>query len=323
VRPAVPLALAIADLHISLDPPRARAETQEEWLALQAGYFRQVDFLARSLGGSLGGRSSLPVLCAGDIFDRWDSPAELINWALENLPHHLYAVPGQHDLPHHNYREVHRSAYWTLVQANKVRCLDSLETPPPADKVRVYGFAWGVEPEALPPEVSDNGLFHIAVCHRYVWRGRARFPKASAIDHIDHLRDRLEGFRVAIFGDNHHGFNCELPGRSTGIEVYNCGTFLRRKVDEISLRPSVGIIYSDGTVKRHFLDTSLDRFRDASDLPRPEAAGLDTTALAEEIRHLADASLNFRGAVEAFLRENPDLGQRVAAAVRNCWEGNQ
>ena len=37
-----------------------------------------------------------PVICAGDIFDKWNSPPELINFAYDNLPE-IYAIPGQHD----------------------------------------------------------------------------------------------------------------------------------------------------------------------------------------------------------------------------------
>ena len=50
-----------------------------------------------------------PECLRANIYTKWP---ELINWAIKHLPPML-AVPGQHDLPYHDYKELGRSAYAT------------------------------------------------------------------------------------------------------------------------------------------------------------------------------------------------------------------
>jgi DNA repair exonuclease SbcCD nuclease subunit len=114
VRTAV--ACCVADLHLSERVPAARGESPAEWLETQANYLRQIDDIARSLG--------VPVLIAGDVFDRWNAPAELINFAIDHMPTGVLSVPGNHDLPNHDLDQIERSAYWTLVRAGALSYLD-------------------------------------------------------------------------------------------------------------------------------------------------------------------------------------------------------
>jgi hypothetical protein len=93
---------------------------EEDWLEAQRRPLKEVRELQNE--------HQCVVICAGDIFDRnrkisdgWDAPAELINFALEELPDGMYAIPGQHDLPNHQYIDIGRSAYWTLVKIGKIK----------------------------------------------------------------------------------------------------------------------------------------------------------------------------------------------------------
>src|SRR5687768_17059020 len=110
VQPNYPIAIAISDLHLSLLKPACRAD--DNWLEVQAHYLKQVRDLAHPDG--------LPVLCAGDVFDRCNAPAELINFALKHLPDEMICVPGQHDLVGHRIDSMHRCGYGVLKQAGKI-----------------------------------------------------------------------------------------------------------------------------------------------------------------------------------------------------------
>ena len=104
-------AIAISDLHLTLNTPSCRAE--KDWLEVMSGYFQQVKDYHQQVEGIPYG-NVVPIICAGDVFDRPNPPIELVNWAIRTLPT-MYSVPGQHDLVHHNLSDIKKSAYWTLV----------------------------------------------------------------------------------------------------------------------------------------------------------------------------------------------------------------
>src|SRR5688500_1062308 len=96
---AEPIAILCADLHLTMKQPACRDD--DDWMKTQAGYLSQLKMLQKS--ETMG--PVLPILCAGDIFDKWNAPPELIHFALEHLPDGMICVPGQHDLPNHRMEE--------------------------------------------------------------------------------------------------------------------------------------------------------------------------------------------------------------------------
>lgn len=152
-------------------------------------------------------RTAAPVIYAGDIFDKWNSPPELINFALEQLPPG-YAIPGQHDLPCHAYEDVHKSAYYTLCHSGH---LIDLKPNEPVEivknKVRLHGFPWGHTP--YPCKNKKQDWIDVAVVHDYCWiknKGYQGAPEDKAMS--KHLV-RLMGYDLAVFGDNHIQFLVE------------------------------------------------------------------------------------------------------------------
>lgn len=306
-----PVAILCADLHLSLTPPACRTETQEEWLDVQAHYLDQIKALRKSLG-------NVEVFCSGDIFDRWNPSPELINFALARLPSGMLAVPGQHDLMHHRYDLMHKSGYGVLKGANKIYDL----TPSPWSLgdggTFVYGFGWN-QP-INPPRV---GLLRVALIHRYVWTIKSGYPGASEESHLEKMMGDLKKYHVAVFGDNHCPFQKKLK---TGTLVWNCGTFIRRKSDEIKYCPRLGILCSTSgekpsyTIEYHYLDTSIDRFHDRPE--EREQKEFDMREFLESLEDLGEQGMNFREAVERHLRDNrkkynPELARKVLALA---WE---
>src|SRR3990172_3116798 len=102
---AQPIAILTADWHLSHKPPIFRS-TEPDWYAAMQ---RPLDEII-----SLSVIHHCPVLCAGDIFHKWNSPPELINFVMSQADCTKLTIAGQHDLPNHNFREIERSAYWTL-----------------------------------------------------------------------------------------------------------------------------------------------------------------------------------------------------------------
>ena len=108
------IAVLCSDIHLSHKPPVARS-SEDDWYAAMARTLDQVLDISNE--------HTAPLIIAGDLFDRWNSQPELINFAMGSFrafQHGVYAIPGQHDLPYHDYTEIHKSAYYTLVKAGVI-----------------------------------------------------------------------------------------------------------------------------------------------------------------------------------------------------------
>lgn len=315
---AEPIAILCSDLHLSIKQPACRAD---DWLSVQRDYLLQVKDLActvkeRWLGnGNVTGRA-IPILCAGDIFDRWNAPPELIRFALEHLPDGMICVPGQHDLPNHSFQEIHRSAYGVLLEAGKIQCAAThrrTEVPSRSHlsigNWNIYGFAWG---EEIAPHASGGWRPSLALCHQYVWTVEASYPGAPEAAHLAQFAEPLKPYKVAVFGDNHKGF---LKKLKTGTTVLNCGGFIRRKSDEIDYQPHVGILRVDGMVELHKLDTSKDQFRTPEEMA--SAVEVDMIGFVEELSRLGEHGLDFRESVRR-AADSMDLPGAVKEKVLKC-----
>ena len=193
-------ALLLSDIHFCHKPPVARSN-EPNWYDAMARYCDQVTIVQEHFGEP-------PVIIAGDVFDKWNPPPELINFVIDKLPERCYGIPGQHDLPNHSYDEIHRSAFWTLVLSGKLT-----EIPPdesysiPDSKVICYPFPWGF-PIKPNKHYGGGGCWtHLAVCHSYIWTDDGNgHPEASKDQRTSKYRKKLRGYDCAVFGDNHKGF---------------------------------------------------------------------------------------------------------------------
>jgi len=241
------VALLLADIHLGVKVPIAREE-EPSWFSAMARPWLEVNDLIRDAKKVNGAPPA--VLCAGDIFDRWNSPPEMINWALEHLPT-MYAIPGNHDLPNHRPELAHRSAYGTLVRAGKIIELDSVAK-------RIYNLDVYGQPfnEEVPIPLQSDKVVKVLVTHEYLWTTGTGFAGASEECKLSSVAKKFSGFDVVVVGDNHIGFERRLKG---GTFVFNCGALIRRKASEAIHHPRVGLLKMDGTVVIHQLDTSKDK----------------------------------------------------------------
>lgn len=291
VQAAHPIAVLVSDLHLTLLQPKCRAD--DNWMETQEAYLRQVTELASSQGHWV-----LPILCAGDIFDRWNPPAELICFALQHLPNEMYCVPGQHDLPNHRLDGMHRSGYGVLKAARRIKDLSGGAFPDIPEPLSIYGFGWN---EAIQPPKKDDARIKVAVIHRYCWTEGKAFPDAPQENNVTAFKQQLKGYDVAVFGDNHKGFTA----MSGDCLVVNCGSFIRRKSDETEYQPRLGILYSDGSVKLRKLDISGDKFHEAEE-DRKEIE-FDMQGFIKGLEKLGNHGLDFREMVKEYLeKEKPE-----------------
>ena len=253
-----------------------------------------------------------PILYAGDIFDRWNAGPEIIHFALRHLPHG-WAVPGQHDLPNHNYDELHRSAYGVLVEA------DLLTNIPPGVRmhigggVAVTGFPWGFPPK---PIETDGDTCEVALIHKFVWIKGCGYPGAA--DEAFLSIKNLRGYTVAVYGDNHKGFLVK-PKTEKDPWVLNCGGLMRRKIDERDYKPGIGLLMEDGSVTRHHLCTEGEKFTTLTAAEEAVAQTLNMSEFVDELKALGGGdALNFEATMKRFMDQNntpPDVREVILEAL--------
>ena len=289
------IAILCADIHLSHKPPIWRSN-EPDWYAAMARPLVEIQELSEEY--------DCPVLCAGDIFDKWNSPAELINFALEHFPKKISAIPGQHDLPEHNLDNIYRSAYETLVRAKKIENLIPLILQPHLG-ISLKSFPFGIDIRPLKKE--ERSKLNIALVHDYVWYGKAKYPNAPEEKEIPKgikkpnkhmVNGKYYGYDVIVYGDNHKSFLTHI-GKTT---IFNCGTLMRRKSDEEDYKPQVGLLFSDSSVERYYLDISKDVHLTVDDTVKEAEAldEIDMEVFAKELRKLGSSALDFANAIKQF-----------------------
>jgi len=302
------LAVLCSDIHFSHKPPAARSG-ESDWYSAMAKTINEVAHISSSLG-----EGPCPVIAAGDIFDRWNPPPELINFAIDVLSKFsgaFYCIPGQHDLPNHRYDEMHRSAYGALVRTPQAKDLrpDCQQTVLLAGNrpLVVHPFPWGHDITPVDRLEWKSDSLHLAVVHSYIWKSGKGHPGADEEDKVGRYVKQLETYDCAVFGDNHQGF---VANRN---RILNCGTLMRRRSDEIDYQPRVGILREDGTIDLHHLDTR-DEVMDSTAGPDIETEEYDFDDLFSGLRSFDLDSIDFRDCV---LRILDDVGadDQVRTAV--------
>lgn len=293
--------ISCGDLHLSEKAPACRAE-EKDWLATQVGYLGQLAALRH--------KHKADIVCTGDIFDKWNSTARLINLVLETIPRSMRTIPGNHDLAYHNLANINQTAYWTLRNSDAIEHLQ--EDGPPGwvflsdgRHVRLHAFPYGAELHGLDEggtvwsKSSDKsqGALDVAVVHKYTWMGGHKHPGAKEEDHVTVLMDKLTGYDTILIGDNHKPFETVKHLRDDKYQyAFNGGGFMRRRSDEKDLRPSVGLVMSDGSVERHYLDISRDVFSETVSKEVEESE--DSIEFIQALSGLQDETANFFDAVK-------------------------
>jgi hypothetical protein len=293
------LAISCADLHICQRPPIARSE-EPDW---QEAMKRPLLELAK-----LKQEHDCHLLIAGDVFDRYNTPAETINWTIKNLPE-AYSICGNHEMPNHSYKDLKRSAYWTLVEAGVLHHLrpgKPIEVPAKGGRVlRLHAFPFGFP--ITPLKNRSHAVMEIAVVHSYLWTVGTNHKDASEDQNLQNCLEKFKGYDVLLFGDNHIHFSQRLR---SGATIWNNGSLMRRRSDQDKHEPSVGLIHPDNSISRYKLDCSKDILIKKEELMPESSPGMDD--FIEELGSLSDVVLDFREAMERALVGVP---QRVREIV--------
>ena len=290
------LAVVCADIHLAHKKPSARS-SEPDWYTAQGRMLDQLRSIAE--------QEQAPILCAGDVFHRFNPPPALINFAIERLPP-MYAVPGQHDQQHHR-KSLEPTAFLTLVKTGVIKPINELVS---LDRLVVHGWGWGESVQPVERNQWDEHSLHLALIHQYCATAATAHPGASKASRPSAMRAMLRGYDFAVFGDNHIPFETKVMD----CQVYNCGCFLRRSKNERVNHTSVGVIKEDGTIERRELDCSQDLWADDE---LDDTPSLDFSGFVTELDSISRESLDY---THALRRAAENEAQRVRTVLLQTLE---
>lgn len=307
------IAIFVSDIHLSHTPPAARSN-EPDWYAAMGRTFAMLAKIQKRYG-------TPPIFCAGDVFDRYNPPPELINFAIEQMPC-MYAVPGQHDLPNHRYSDIERSAYWTLVEAGILTDLGSGAVLR-FENFTLFPYPWDFDPEETPLPRSKKPA--IALIHKFMWYGDPEHELHSRTTLVNQCFQKWgKKFKLVVSGDNHQSFRY-TPQNESKVRMLNCGSFMRRSIDQSAHRPVAWVLLDDWTVTYEDLghpgDVMLSR-EETQKIEQQEIPGL--SKVIEELKSLGleDDQIKFEAVVDAVVRKvNPK--QIVRKVIRSIMEASQ
>ena len=297
------IAILCADIHLQHKAP--------VWQSAESDWYEAMKRPLREIT-DLGYTHNCPVIIAGDIFDKWNSCPELINFALTYLPSNGICIPGQHDLPNHQIEDIERSAYQTLIKAGKI--VRAELTRLKCETFFIRGFPYGST--LTPLEKRYKKGINIAVCHEYKWIKEHKYGTAPADTEFKAKLEgeRVKGYDVIVYGDNHKGWYTK-KGKTT---IWNCGSLIRRHSDEIDYKPRVGLLMSDGSVEPHFLDISLDKFLTPEQVKDVIEDDFDMSDMMEVLNKLGASDLDFEQALDVYMelkKVSPEIRRILIKAM--------
>lgn len=316
-------AVVFGDLHLSLNAPVARAEKNEAWLTQIYRTFMRVLWIAEK-------KKAKYLVCTGDIFHIWNSPPELTNFAIKmfrlfqeaGLP--VLSIAGNHDLPNHDYTQIKRSAYWTLVEAGVIINMEAGHNKHyMAPKLKgTRGFLFGAFPCGFTPKPHKcAGGPYIAIVHDYCHKYGHDFPGAPEDKRCQRHRERLKGFDAAFFGDNHKGFLDVNDKLTKHMPILNVGGFMQRNIDEQTYKPMVGLLHTDGQISTMPLNVEAKWELEITEYGKdPEGAmnNADMNAVIDMIQDIKGSTLDYREALEQYLRRKrvtPSIKQILTSLI--------
>lgn len=280
--------ICASDLHFTFTPPKCREV--EEYIEAQD---KKIDFLL-----DLQRKEKAPILCGGDIFDRWNASPELLSYLIYKLQEAdfpIITIPGQHDLPNHNIKEYDRSGLSVLEASGVLTVIKDPNAPIAIGQHLIFGKPWG-----LPlPEAKKLNSESILILHEGIYKKEKPFPNCKWRT-SKQVIEESPGFKLIVSGDNHKPFTHNIKGSY----LINPGSMMRMHADQADFDPRVYIydfktgcaeqVYipiEPGIVSREHIISEEERDQRISDF-------------VEHLKTKYNVTIDFKKNMEVFLSSN-------------------
>jgi DNA repair exonuclease SbcCD nuclease subunit len=296
--------LAVGDLHYSDQTPVCRTDDYQE----------SCNQVLREIWGIAKEHEVSLIVFPGDIFDRPRPPYSVVADLMDEfcgIPDgaEILTVPGQHDLPNHEYSARAGSGYGMIVRKGWI-AHDVPSTPGPfipphflaSDGIVIVGGGWNDYPRS-------SVKAEVMITHRMVFDKEESYPGAQG--EATDLMKKYPGVRWFLCGDNHNRVVVEADGQT----LINPGSVMIRTAAQADHKPSVFVIDRDEETWEEIpLKAALCEVR-RDHLVHAEEQKARTEKLMESFRETVSVELDFRSNVQNWLEANAgtvaDLVRRV------------
>lgn len=274
--------IVCADLHLRLDVPICRSETEEEWFELQR---KTVEAVMHSADEH---EHCENVYIAGDIFHRAVSSPRLVNMFLQTLyaldgDGRVCVMAGNHDLQSRN-PDASNTSFGTILHSENIELLTDYDVIPYGQTTTRKGY-------------KDNK--DLLFMHRFVIKdANDIIPGMDAISAHD-LLALYPDYTVIVAGDNHSGFLYEENGRKVLVP----GAMTRQTADAIDRKPFMYYI-DDALNITPILLPDTGNMVSREHLEKDEERETRITAFISALKEGGEVSLDFEENVRLALQEN-------------------
>lgn len=300
-----PTFIFTADWHLTDSQPICRTD---DYIETQKGKIQFIQELQEE--------HDIPVLFAGDLFDKWKVSPRLESYAIYNLPEGIIAIPGQHDLKNHNLNLIEETSfnvlkasgiingdqsYWASYTGQNYetirKCYVNTTQNPLFYYIHTYPYGVPIKP-LNDDSRQQKGARNIVLAHQLTYIGRT-WPGNMA-SNARKLLKSLPGYDLIIVGDNHKTFVVEEDGRL----LVSPGSLMRMSADQTDHKPCVFLYYAeDNHVEPVYLPIE-EGVINRDHLIKKEEKDKRIQAFVERIRNQKNLGLNFRKNLEIYFRDN-------------------
>jgi len=314
--------LICSDLHIRESSPRCR---KDDYWSRQKAKLEFIKNLSRECNITI---------CAGDVFHHWKPSPFLIRESMKRLPVGMLCIPGQHDLPQHDFSQIGKSGFAVLEQAGIIEKLyvnepftrhliypDKKSSNDIPIMIDLYPFGRSTEEniaKAMEAMKDDDGIFKIAVIHELVWESKKKDTRQDFLPlsgHVKRVAKRLEKYNLIVCGDNHNYF--VVKERQTSKFIINTGSMMRMTISQAEDEPSVVVFdTANKSYRRVYLPISSN-LKDTFDFESKmiEDGDEKLSLFIEQLCKEYEIGLNFRKNIEEFLAKNPNIRNEVRQMI--------
>jgi len=291
--------IAVSDMHLRHDKPRCRKD--EDWMRTQR---KSLLFIADKAN-----EKNVPIIIAGDIFDRAIVPEEVLNLFIDfckAVKTKIYIICGNHDLPQHSIENLDKSAIGVLLNISslteKLKTLDGIENVSYAN--------FGKEVEFPDREVI--------VLHTLTYKDEAHKPPFIKAYIAQDLLDMYPKANVIVVGDGHRAFN--YMGKDNRV-VLNPGHMNIQKNSELSEPIMFYISLNKNMIEDIALPNEGELITDDY-IKKEEEREERISSFVEKIKSHDTLSLSFEDNIESeILINEKTLGERVITAIHMLMKG--
>lgn len=292
--------MAVGDLHLRKTTPAKRKDDYFETLK------RKLEFILETAED----RGVKVVVFPGDVFDRFDAPYSLVEWAVRKFKEHqvyCFFVCGNHDLRYHTSDKANTplgvlSASMGELDAPILDSAGFFFPRPTGHSIAFYGASWGDEPPV--PKSKDD--FNILVMHRTITNEPLPWDHKDTLT-VDELKSRYPDYDVFITGDNHK----QIIDIGDKQSVFNMGSVGRQTIAQKDHHPAVMLLYvshENGLIDTKRIDIPIedDVFEDDVDYLQVEEEEHKVKLFVESLQKEFDPSLSFIESLKQAVEKAPE-----------------